>query len=559
MVHRCVRICLMLSFCLFSLHAATIQGTVTDTSGTALGEAIVTLTSQGGGGVATLIDTVGEDGIYSFEAVAAGTRQLQARKTGYTTSPRVMVVVPESDTTIVQDIKLAVPVPGVTVSGVVSDSVSGDPVSGAVVQLRAGNRTTGTDTTGADGAYSFSDIQPGTYTLRTTAATFSTGNSSVVVEGAAAEADVKLVKISKGSITGTVTSGTTTLAGAQVLLLPRTGGMALDTMTSSAEGTYSFDDVVSGTGYRITVSNEGYQTATQNLTMKSAGTDTVNISLAKIVTKTVAVVVKNSADSAAIAGAMVVTTVGMSILSETASDAGSVAFADLVTGQYTFSATADGFTPGSIRYSLNDSSSESVSLYLTADTGASKMLVGTVVDSVSKEPLTGVTVSVAYSVGGGQAGGTQVTLVTKTDADGAYSFSGIPSSVRQVSINVTLEDYVRVGRANNTTLGTVNSADTTTAAFSMIKRSAGVVRAAPLGGLSSAFSISSEGIMHLRGITRTGQIRVLSIDGRLVYKTAFSPNSSLIALPAALIRSGKVYIISVVEPGRVMHQRVVFP
>lgn len=558
MVKRCVRICLMLLFSLFSLHAATIQGIVTDTSGAALGEAVVTLASLGGGGGTTLTDTVGEDGIYSFDSVAEGMRQLQAEKTGYTTSQRVMVEVPDNDTTIVQDIKLAVPVPGVTVSGVVSDSASGDPVAGAVVQLRAGNRTSGTDTTGADGTYSFPDIQPGTYTVSVSAATFSTGNSNVVVEGAAV-ADVALVKVSMGSITGTVTSGTTPLDGAQVLLLGRRGGDALDSTTSSAEGIYSFDDVASGTGYRITVSNEGYVTATQNLNTKSAGTDTIDISLAMMVTKTVAIVVKSSADSAAIAGATVVTTVDRSILSETASDAGSVSFADLTTGQYTFSATAAGFTPGSIRYSLNDSSSESVSLYLMADTGASKMLVGTVSDSMSKELLAGVTVSVAYSVGGGQNGGTQITLVAETDAEGTYSFSGIPSSVRQVSVDATLENYARVGRTNNITLGTVDSADTTTVTIAMIENSAGVVRAAIHGGLSSAFSISSQGIVRLHGFTRTGQMSVLSIDGRLVYKTSFSPNSSTVALPAALVRSGKVYVISVVEPGCVMHQRVVFP
>jgi subtilisin family serine protease len=109
----------------------------------------------------------------------------------------------------------------------------GSPLAGVVVN--ASGPILRTFTTGADGAYSFPVLSVGTYTVTASKFGFATGTGTIAVtEGATATLNLDLVAAANSTVSGTVTSGGSAVAGASVKL----GGSPLQTVTDGA-GHYS--------------------------------------------------------------------------------------------------------------------------------------------------------------------------------------------------------------------------------------------------------------------------------------------------------------------------------
>jgi hypothetical protein len=137
--------------------------------------ATVTL-SQNGTTVATL--TMGASGSYTFSNVANGTYTVTPSETGFTFSPT-------SRSVMVNGNAATVPVFTATqVTWTISGTLT-SAASGAIVTLTQGAMTIGTAAVGGSGAYSFSNVPNGTYTVTPseTGFTFSPPNRTVPVNG----------------------------------------------------------------------------------------------------------------------------------------------------------------------------------------------------------------------------------------------------------------------------------------------------------------------------------------------------------------------------------------
>jgi hypothetical protein len=141
-----------------------------------------------------------------------------------------------------------------TINGTVTDQNGGLPLAGVNVHL-TGSSVTLDDTTDASGYYEFITL-PDTFDL-----TFSkTGYNSKMAQ-AVGEADLATtvnaaLEPQKSTVKGTVTSGTSPVSGASVLLLgPAQGDQAA--ATSNATGAFSFEVLSYGYTYTLRVTMDG--------------------------------------------------------------------------------------------------------------------------------------------------------------------------------------------------------------------------------------------------------------------------------------------------------------
>lgn len=266
----------------------SVVGTVTDsvTPATLVSGAIISLRS---GYTTVKRDTTGVDGKYGFDSVVAGAYTVSVTATGYNAKTSATITVTGAASTA--DIQLVKIVYG-TVVGTVTDSVTpATLVSGAIVALRSGNTTVKLDTTGADGKYGFDSVAVGTYTVRATVVGYVTKTVNAAVTGSAAvTADIALVKMLYGKVSGTILDSVlgTPLAGAIVSV--RSGYAPIKIDTTGADGKYAFDSIPTGV-YTIRATDSSYAQKNTIDTVKASASDVIGFSLAKAVSRVVSRVV----------------------------------------------------------------------------------------------------------------------------------------------------------------------------------------------------------------------------------------------------------------------------
>ena len=136
-----------------SPNPGIIQGFVT-LGGSGLAGVLVTAST---GQTAT---SVAGTGGYVINNVPAGSRTVTATLAGYTATPSSATVTVPAGGTVSQNFTMAVTPTG-TISGTVTDQVTTLPIKGATITLSTGATTT----TNAAGAYSFSNVNAGSYTV----------------------------------------------------------------------------------------------------------------------------------------------------------------------------------------------------------------------------------------------------------------------------------------------------------------------------------------------------------------------------------------------------------
>ncbi len=268
---------------------ASVSGIVSDSvAGTPLSGAIVRLGNA-------KRDTTGTDGKYIFDSASTGST-ITASLTGFVTKTVTLAI---NDSVVTANVALA-PIKYSSISGTITDSAAGTAVSGAVVRL--GTRR---DTTATDGKYAFDSVTTGAASISVTARGYVTKTASITVPDTALTADVKLVAIVYGAVSGTVTDSAagTAIPGA-IITLSSSTTFLMKTDTAGTDGTFSFDSVELGK-YSVNASAAKYVAKIDSVVLTDTARKTLDIKLGAAVYFAVSGKVTDSVSGAAIVGALV--------------------------------------------------------------------------------------------------------------------------------------------------------------------------------------------------------------------------------------------------------------
>ena len=358
----------------------SISGTISGSGGNG---AIVALS-----GTASATTTANASGAYSFTGLTSGTYTVTSSLSGFTFTPA-------SQNAIVSNANVT----GVnfsTVTYTISGTISGAGGNGATVTLMQGATTIATVTASSSGAYTFSGLTNGSYTVTPSLSgfTFSPLGQTATVSNA------NVTGVNFSTVTYTV-SGTISGAGGNDATVTLSG-TASATTTANASGTYSFTGLSNGT-YTVTPSLSGFTfaPASQNAIVSSANVAGVNFS-------TVTYAISGTLSGAGGNGATVTLMQGATtIATVTASSSGAYTFSGLTNGSYTVTPSLSGFTftPGSQSATVNNA-------------------------DVTAVNFTTVTYTISGTISGAGGSSATVTLggaasATTVSASGAYAFSGL--------------------------------------------------------------------------------------------------------------------------------------
>ena len=162
-----------------------------------------------------------------------------------------------------------------SIAGHVTDSTTHAAISGATVTLSP----SGSTVTDGSGAYSFTGLAPGGYTVTASASnhTPSTAASVTVTAGTTSTQDFALVATT-GWITGRVTDSSTTAAISGATVTLSTG----PTTTTDTSGNYKFSNLTPGS-YGVTASKSGYTPSTASaVSVTAAAITTKDFALAPL-------------------------------------------------------------------------------------------------------------------------------------------------------------------------------------------------------------------------------------------------------------------------------------
>jgi hypothetical protein len=440
-------------------------------------------------GAASASTTVNGSGAFTFSGLANGTYTLTPSRAGYTFSPTSQnVTVSGANVTTGVNFTATIQTnPTYSISGTITPAAGGN---GATVTL--GGAASASTTADSSGAFSFSGLANGTYTLTPSRAgyTFSPASQSVTVNGANVASGVNFTATANAtySISGTI-SPTAGGSGATVTL----SGAASASTTANSSGSYAFTGLANG-AYTIRPSNTGYTftPASQPVTVNGASVTGVNFTATAGATYTISGTISPTAGG----GGATVKLSGAASASTTANSSGSYTFTGLANGAYTVTPgnTGYAFTPASQSVTVNGTSVTGVNF--TATAGAIYSISGTI------SPTAGGDLAMVTLSGAANAS-------TTANATGNYTFTGLASGVYTVTPSDTGYTYAPVSQAV-----TVNGASLTGVNFT-----ATAVQTYSVGLTWTASTSTVSGYNVYRGTVNGGPYTLVntSLIGTLTY------------------------------------------
>lgn len=243
----------------------SITGHVTD-SGTGAAISGATVSYSGGS------TTTDSSGAYTLNNVPAGTYNVTASHSGYTSQTSSVTVNAATASTLNFPLA-AVPTTGAgTLTGQVTNVSTGGAVSGTTVSYSGGSAAT--DSTGH---YTFTNVTAGTYNVTATHSGYFVETKSVTIS-AGTTSTLNFALATGGKVGGTVTNSSgAVIAGASVTI---TGGSITTTVntTTNSSGVYNSNWVPVGT-YTVTVSATGFTQQSQTVNVPTGTTATLNFTM----------------------------------------------------------------------------------------------------------------------------------------------------------------------------------------------------------------------------------------------------------------------------------------
>lgn len=355
---------------------ASIHANVTDDVGRPIENAIVKIAGNPGG---WFTNASGEVTITDLLADTNGTIYTTwAEKPNYVQSPNAQPVLTPANTSFV-DLEIR----GGVILGSVSDSTG--TIAGATVTISALGYS---DLTDARGAFRLSGIPGGTHSVTASATGYVNLTKDVVLDiGGVSSVDFELSS-KTGAISGIVVHASTLepLVGANVSI--KVGDLTV-TVASSVDGSYRIPGLQGGT-YSVTATLDGFNTSIHSTVTVVSGYETsgVNFQLMEKPTKLYGVVR---------AGSVLLVGVGIQVAgtnySANSSLRGEYEIRNIPAGTYTINVTHKGYYAISIpNVVIPRGGQTDLNIDLVSLPGGS--LIGNVTSSDSRQPLSGVEVSI---------------------------------------------------------------------------------------------------------------------------------------------------------------------
>ncbi len=553
----------ILAFFPLAAGAATISGTVTGRAGTgpsmALDGATVILIDASGGAHldSTATDSAGQ---YTLTDSTSGARQVEAEFIGYTSVTGNVMVTNDMGRYTLNLSLTAVPAPG-KISGVVKDSSNQQVLAGAQVILsRTGGLGAGgsfapeTLTTNAQGQYVFDSLAANSgYALNATATGFQalTRTGITVGDGQTVTENLALLPIpTPGSIAGTVTNRVNqqALSGARVILTPARGigigGVtAPDTLTTDAQGHFTFDSLAVSTGYSLTVTDSGFQMATQTgVAVTSGSVTTENLSLVPNGVTSGALVgaVLIGASQQPVANAQVIVTpargigIGGGVAPDTLTTNAQGQFLEdslpASNTAYTVTVTAAGFQREVKSATILAAATDTLDFLLVDTAAANRGSVNGLVLG-GAQPLAAARV-VLSSLGGG---GT-VHDTVHTDAQGYYVIPDLAAG--NYTVTVADSGYQNVPA----TTTAVTAGETSEIDFAMTAISAAVLPGLLSGNAWSERWNGGRLELDFNPAQQIRSVQVFRLDGSRLHRLILPAGATRLLLPADIKLSERVYL-----------------
>lgn len=330
-------------------------------------------------------------------------------------------------------------------SGIVTDSVTGLPISGALVIISKGNQQRGSTTTAVNGTYLFSNVNGGNYTVIASEAGYQTqAVGARLVNNETTFVNFALLPIG-GTIDGTVIDAISLLpiSGATIRIFQ--GMEVIQTETTNVSGFYSVPDLAPG-NYIVQASATGYQSQNIGASVQVSPTTTVDFALA-LNPGSISGTVTDSITTNPIEGALVEVFDGsISVGFADTDGSGNYTIPDLTPGNYTVTASADGYQSKTVGASVASSVTTTVDFALEQPPGT---LSGRVTDASTGNPIPGASINVFQGV----------TLITSvlTDTNGQYSITEFAPGNYLVSANANLhQEQVKAGTVTSNATTTIN-------------------------------------------------------------------------------------------------------
>jgi hypothetical protein len=431
-----------------------ISGTVFDTQTPSDPIVGATVTYSGTNGSGSTTTTSG--GVFSFTGVPTGSYTVSTTDTpNYVTTTNSTGSEPVSAGTITSNVALTLAGSG-GITGAVSDTQTpSNAIEGATVTYTGTNGSGSTETT-SGGAFTFTGVPPGSYTVSTSDTpnyvTDSGSSTTVPVYPNASTNNVALTLTAVGGISGTVTtnSGTTGLPAATVTYTGPAGSGQVN--TSDLEGDYQLTDVPDGI-YSVTASDAvdspGYQPETFTVTVTGTASTPQPFQLTAGPDGSIAGTVTDAQTGKPIVGA----TVSDGVSQTTPTDsAGNYVFENEPAGlpNYTVTVTDAGYVTGTASVAVTSQANTQTNFALNED----GTIGGTVTDALTHAAIVGATITCPQC---------PVTSGV-TNGSGQYSFMDVPPG-SSYTVSAVFSGYTTQTSAPLT----VNAGGTTTQNFQLSK------------------------------------------------------------------------------------------
>lgn len=354
--------------------------------------------------------TTNELGQATFTNVPTGTYIFTVTKTGYSSNYTIVEVSHGSTTSG------TITTARQSGNAVITVSEGNTPIQGASVSVTA-DGTEHTIITDSVGRAQFNNLPTGSYSFTVTKTGYDiTTCSATVVYSGLATASVSLVR-QTGGATITVNDGTTPLSGATISI---TVNGSVQTATTNGSGQASFTSLPIGS-YTVTLSKEGYKTATTTLTIANGQITVDEVHLVKKLGDLLIGVRDASTNTNLPAVTANLTGNGVHVTSTT-DDYGVLIIPDLPDGTYSLTISKSGYTSITVPVTVSNGERSFLSANMSPATGT----ITVIVYDTAYHTLPGLSVSTTIN-------GTNVTIVT--NSAGRAIFTNVPYGLYSITVS----------------------------------------------------------------------------------------------------------------------------